>query len=138
MVRTWKGQTKEQFYKECERDRNLTPEQRKAELDAHIAEAHRQYEEYKKKYINHPKENSDEWLYVNAEKPNSLDDGEATVTWIIVMLVGIIFKERWFIWLVATVLYLCRMNRHAIRKWKWDNGGKEEHYQKIKDAGKRG
>ena len=73
-------------------------------------------------------------MYIHAEKPNSLDDGEATVTWIIIMLIGTIFKERWIIWIAATFIYLCRMNRYAIRKWKWANGGKEEYYQKIQDA----
>jgi hypothetical protein len=134
MVHTWKGQTKEEYLAECRRDRALTPEQRKKEWNETIEGANKKYYECKSKYTDHSKPNDDEWTYVNAESPNSLDDGEATVSWIIIMIIGSIFNARWLIWIVATAIYLCRMNRYAIRKWKWDNGGKEEYYKKINDA----
>ena len=134
MIHTWRGQTKEEWLKEYHRDKALTPEERKKEWDEEIEKADQQYHEYKKKYDTDPKENNDEWTYIHAEKPNSLDNGEATVSWIIVMLVGTIFKERLFIWIIATIIYLCWMNRYNIRKLKWDNGGKQEYYNKINDA----
>lgn len=130
MLHTWPGQTKEEWLKEYRRNKALTLEQQKVEWDEAIRKAKQSYKKYEKRI----KSTDDEWLYVHAENPNSLDDGEALVSWIIVMLVGAIFNARWIIWIVATAIYLCRQNRYAIRKWKWDNGGKEEHYKKIQDA----
>ena len=134
MVHTWPGQTKEEYLEEYWRDRALTPEERKREWDEEIEKANKRHEEYEKNNSFRVKPNGDEWMYIHAESPNSLDDGEATVTWIIIMIVGSIFHARWLIWILATTIYLCRMNRYAIRKWKWDNGGKEEYYKKIEDA----
>jgi hypothetical protein len=134
MVHTWPGQTKEEYLEEYWRDRALTPEERKREWDEEIEKANKRHEEYEKNNSFRVKPNSDEWLYIHAESPNSLDDGEATVTWIIIMIIGSIFNARWLIWILATAIYLYRMNRYAIRKWKWDKGGKEEYYKKIENA----
>ena len=137
MIHTWSGQTKEEWLKEYKRDRALTSEEQKKEWDEAIASFDKRFGKTKEERIKEREERSKkdaEWMYVHAENPHSLDDGEATVSWIIVMLVGAIFNERWLIWIIATAIYLFRMNRHAIRKHKWDNGGKEEYYQKINDA----
>lgn len=137
MLRTWPGQTKEEWLEEYRRDKALTPEESKKEWDEYCANIQKERHERNelKRIEQEERSNKDaEWMYIHAEKPNSLDDGEATVTWIIIMLIGTIFKERWIIWIAATFIYLCRMNRYAIRKWKWANGGKEEYYQKIQDA----
>lgn len=37
---------------------------------------------------------------------NSLNNDEATVVYIIVMLVGTIFRGNWIIWLIATIIWL--------------------------------
>lgn len=134
MIRTWPGQTKEEWLEEYRRDKALTPEEQKKEWDEAMAASDKRYKEYKEKYMKKPKSNNAEWTYIHAESPHSLDDGEATVSWIIVMIVGTIFNARWLIWIIATALYLWRMNRYAIRKRKWDNGGKEKYYQGIEDA----
>lgn len=134
MVHTWEGQTKEEFLAEYHRDKALTPEEQKKEWNEAMAAMDKRYKEYKEKYMKKPKSNDAEWTYIHAESPHSLDDGEATVSWIIVMIVGTIFNARWLIWIVATAIYLCRMNRYAIRQAKWNNGGKEEYYKKINDA----
>ena len=130
MIHTWSGQTKEEYLEECRRDKALTPEQRKKEWNEII-------EASNKKSINntiYTESNDAEWTYIHAEKPNSLDNGEAAVSWIIIMLIGAIFNARWFIWIVATIIYLRHINRYVIRKAKWDSGGKEEYYQKIKNT----
>lgn len=132
MVHTWKGQTKEEFLEEVRRDRALTPEQQKQEWDEAMEKANKRYEEYQKKYVNHVKSDGDKWLYINVEKPNSLDEGEALVTYLVIMGVGSIFHDRWWIWIFATIIYLCYLFRHDIREWKWDNGGKEKYYEEIK------
>lgn len=138
MIHTWPGQTKEEYLEECRRDRALTPEERKKEWDEEIEKAKKSQKEYEQNNSSRVKANSDEWTYIHAEKPNSLDDGEALVSWIIVMLVGAIFNARWFIWIAATAIYLSHIFRYQIRKAKWDNGGKEEYYKKIEDACKGG
>ncbi len=46
------------------------------------------------------------------DHPNSLDNDEATVLWIIVMLGGSIFADRIWIWIIATFLWLKHMTRH--------------------------
>ena len=39
------------------------------------------------------------------DHPNTMEDSTATVVWIIVMLVGSIFKGNWVIWIVATIIW---------------------------------
>ena len=146
MVHTWKGQTKEEFLEEVRRDRALTPEQQKKEWDEAMKRMGQIYENFhnigkipsnNENKSSKPKADSDEWTYINVEKPNSIDDSVATIYWIIAMVGGAIFNERWVIWIFATVLWLCKIFRHEIRQWKWNNGGKEEYYKKIEDATKR-
>lgn len=38
--------------------------------------------------------------------PKLFNNDEATVIWIIVMLVSTIFRDNWMMWIVATVAYL--------------------------------
>ena len=58
--------------------------------------------------------------------PGSMDDGLATVLYIIVMAVGIIFVARWAIWIAATVVYLCHKFRRELYKAKWDREHKNK------------
>lgn len=134
MIRTWPEQTKEEWLKEYYRDKALTPEERKAEWDDMMTKSEERQKNRETNNLYRVKPNGDKWTYIHTENPNSLDTGEATVSWIIIMIVGSIFNARWVIWIVATAIYLCKLNRYAIRKWKWDNGGKEEYYKKIQDA----
>jgi hypothetical protein len=39
------------------------------------------------------------------DHPNTMEDSTATVLWIVVMLVGSIFKGNWAIWIIATVIW---------------------------------
>ena len=56
----------------------------------------------------------------------SMDDGLATVLYIVVMVVGVIFVDRWLIWIAATVAYLCHKFRREIHKAKWDREHKNK------------
>ena len=40
------------------------------------------------------------------DHPNSLENDEATVLWVVVMVVGSIFVDRMLIWIMATIVYL--------------------------------
>lgn len=52
---------------------------------------------YPKKYYDHP---------------NTMENSTATVLWIVVMLVGSIFKGNWVIWIIATVVWAKFITRH--------------------------
>ena len=111
--------TKEEWFKECERWRNLTPEQRQKESA-----------EYQKKLYEKLDKNNTEWEkkkqsqgqeakknpFEGCDHPNSLENSEATILWIIVMAVGTIFKGNWIIWIIATVIWWRYITRHKRRK----------------------
>ena len=57
--------------------------------------------------------------------PGAMDDGVALLLYIVVMVVGVIFNDRWIIWLIATILYLCHVFRRQIHKAKWEREHKQ-------------
>lgn len=126
----------EQRKAEHERWRSLTKQQRHEEWLAFSAQCEKRRLDKENKPLKNSEAN-DEWMYINAESPNSIDDSVATIWWIIALVGGAIFKDRWLIWIFATLLWLGKIFRHEIRQWKWNHGGKEEYYQKIEDATKR-
>lgn len=46
------------------------------------------------------------------DSPYTIEDGTATVLWVVVMVVGAIFKANWIIWIVATALWLKFISRY--------------------------
>lgn len=46
------------------------------------------------------------------DHPNTMENSTATVLWIVVMLVGSIFKGNWMIWIIATVIWAKFITRH--------------------------
>ena len=58
--------------------------------------------------------------------PGAMDDGMARLLYIIVMVVGVIFNSRWFIWIVATIVYLRHIFRRQIHKAKWEREHKNK------------
>lgn len=46
------------------------------------------------------------------DHPNTMEDSTATVLWIVVMLVGSIFKGNWVIWIIATVVWAKFITRY--------------------------
>lgn len=95
------------------------------------AEQTRKREEKQKRAEAHDKQ-----MYVNNRNPNSLNDGEAVVLWLIVMAVGTIFKGNWIIWIIATYLLYRHFTYEARREWEWENGGKEKYYENLKKVAK--
>ena len=47
-----------------------------------------------------------------SDHPNTMENSTATVLWIVVMLVGSIFKGNWVIWIIATVVWAKFITRH--------------------------
>ena len=46
------------------------------------------------------------------DHPNTMEDGTATFLWIVVMVVGSIFKGNWAIWIIATVIWYKFITRY--------------------------
>lgn len=49
---------------------------------------------------------------------NTLENDEATVLYIAVMIIGALFYDRILIWITATVIFFLFMTRHSRRKQK--------------------
>ena len=115
MIREWPGQTKEEWLKEYQRNKSLTPEERENELNDFLAGIKKKDEEREQKtkpQIQTTQEN----FFANYDHPNSLENSEATILWLIVMAVGTLFKGNWIIWIVATIIWRRYITRHKIKK----------------------
>lgn len=112
MIRTWSGQTKEEWLKEYERNQNLTPEERERELDEFFAEIKRKDEKQERVKLQQNASNP----FENCDHPNSLENDEATIVWVVVMAIATIFKGNWIIWIIATVIWRRYITRHKIKK----------------------
>ncbi|MBQ8207521.1 MAG: hypothetical protein IJZ89_02165 [Clostridia bacterium] len=66
-----------------------------------------------------------EWLS-KCDVPNAMDDGLALVLYIGTMLGGVIFEDRWLIWIFATIIYLCHICRRQLHQAKWDREHKNK------------
>jgi hypothetical protein len=114
VIRTWPGQTKEEWMKEYERDKALTPEERERELNEFL-EQMRQKDAATNRQEAVAQQNSEN-PFENYDHPNSLENSEATIIWIIVMAIATIFKGNWIIWIIATIIWLRYITRHKIKK----------------------
>lgn len=128
---------KEAFMAEQTRWNNLTDEERAKELEelsaARREESRKRLEKKKEEQYKRNLQGA-EHTYVYTDTVNTIENSEATVIWLIVMVVGAIFKDRLLIWVVATAIWWCFINRYKIRKHKWDNGGKEEYLKKLDET----
>lgn len=61
-----------------------------------------------------------EEAYVNHDHPSAIENGTATLWYIIIMVVGTIFHDRLLIWIAATVIWWRYINRKKIRQQKWN------------------
>lgn len=46
------------------------------------------------------------------DHPNTMENGTATLFWIVAMIVGALFKGNWVIWIVATLIWFKFITRH--------------------------
>ena len=113
--------TKEEWDKECERWHGLTPEQRQKESADYERKLHEELaksdaEWKKRKEEQQKKSQTPEEFFKNCDHPNSLENSEATIIWIVVMAVGTIFKGNWIVWIVATIIWWRYITRHSSGK----------------------
>ena len=116
MIRTWPGQTKEEWLAEYERDKHLTPEEREKEVEEYMKQIDQKWEKINAEKNDEKQRRARENPFKNCDHPNSLEHSEATILWIIVMAVGTIFRGNWIVWIVATVIWLSYITRHSRRK----------------------
>lgn len=115
MIRTWPGQTKEEWMKEYRRNQALTPEQREKELNDFMAELKKKDED--KKIVKAvQQQQNEESFFGDCDHPDSLENNEATILWIVVMAVATIFRFNWIIWIVATIIWRRYITRHKRKK----------------------
>ena len=115
MIRTWPGQTKEEWLAEYHRNKNLTPEKREEELNEFLDEIKKR-DKAKEREKSLAKQQNSENPFSNYDHPNSLENSEATIIWIVVMAVATIFKGNWVIWIIATIIWRKYITRHKIKK----------------------
>lgn len=115
MIRRWPGQTKEEWMQEYHKDKLLTFEEREKEIREFVAEIKKQDEERKALKESQKREKAEN-PFENCDHPNSLENSEATILWIVVMAIGAIFKGNWIIWTIATVIWYKYITRHTRKK----------------------
>ena len=54
----------------------------------------------------------------NYDSPYTMNNGTAIVLYIVVMIVGTIFNDRWVIWVSATIMLIGFLNRHNKKRKK--------------------
>ena len=50
------------------------------------------------------------------DHPNTMENSTATILWIVVMIVGTIFKGNFAIWIIATIIWWKFITRHKKKK----------------------
>ena len=68
--------------------------------------------------------------YVEHDHPSTIENGTATILYIIVMVIGAIFKGRLLIWVMASFIYFRFINRRKIRQKRWDKMQEEKKNKK--------
>lgn len=90
----------------------------------------RQKEELRKRgvYIPDKQETkyANEYFMRDCDSPGTLDNKTATILYVIVMAVGSIFVGNILIWIAATIIWWRHINRHEIRRKKWEKEAREK------------
>lgn len=115
MIREWPGQTKEEWLAEYHRNKNLTPEEREKELNEFLKEVKQRDKSKEQEKALKKQQNSDN-PFANCDHPNSLENDEVTILWIVVMAIATIFKGNWLIWIIATIIWRRYIARHKRKK----------------------
>ena len=120
MIKTWPGQTKEEWLEEYKKHQAMTVEEVNAEIKQMREETLKWHEERR---IENQKiqEINAKNSYVYGDHPSTMENSTATILYIIIMLVSIIFVDRWLIWIFASIVYFRFITRYERRKKEYDN-----------------
>lgn len=69
--------------------------------------------EHEKLGFAYPSKEKD--FHGDGDHPSTMENGTATLLYVITMCVGLIFVDRWLIWAVASFIYFNFINRHKKR-----------------------
>jgi hypothetical protein len=116
MIRTWPGQTKEEWIAEYYRDKALTKEEKDKEIDEYIKSTNDKWDKINAEKNAEKQRLAAENPFENCDHPYSLENDEVTILWIVVMAVGTIFRHNWLIWIIATIIWRRYITRHKIKK----------------------
>ena len=75
------------------------------ESKEYVDDFHKRYEDIT------PKEEPENF-YGDCDHPNTMENSTATIFYIITMIGGTIFNDRWIIWIVASIIYFSFIFRH--------------------------
>ena len=112
--------TKEEFMKEYNRKQNRTPEEVEKEQQELYDKINKNIKEHQKKQQERQKINNEN-VYGDWDHPNTMENSSATILYIIVMAISIIFVHGWMVWIVASVIYFRFITRHKRRKMEESN-----------------
>ena len=119
MIKTWPGQTNEEWAEEYRKAYYQTPEERHKEVQlAYEKMLKRQKEEQAE--TRRIQEANAKNSYVYGDHPSTMENSTATVLYIIIMLVGIIFTDRWLLWIFASIVYFRFITRYERRKREYE------------------
>ncbi len=80
-------------------------------------QARKEIKKLKEKYPDNLRDNTNqskkEEYY---ESPYTMEDGTATFLYIVIMIVGTLFVDRWLIYTAATFIYVMFRTRHKRKK----------------------
>lgn len=62
--------------------------------------------------MQEPSEDKEDRFHGDGDHPNTMENSSAIVLYIIVMVGGAIFNDRWLIWIFATVIFFKFITRH--------------------------
>lgn len=75
----------------------------------------RRHDEWKKEFIKNggtlPEKQGCKF-HGDCDSPSTIENGTATFFWIVIMVVGSIFKVNWIIWIIATIIWWKFITRH--------------------------
>ena len=79
-----------------------------------MRQAMKRYEETTDTELNKSNENLSKENKPNkpCDHPNTMENSTATVLWIVIMIVGSIFKGSLIIWIISTIIWLRFIMRH--------------------------
>lgn len=119
LIKTWPGQTPEEYGEEYRRvycRHLMSDEEQQKRYEAFLQERKKEME--RKEQIQ---EENAKHSYIYGDHPNTMNNSTATVLYIIIMLVAIIFVDRWLIWIFASIVYFRFITRYERRKKEYEN-----------------
>ncbi len=90
-------------------ERIAKEEQERKEM---LQEIHRQWLKDQGLTPLEPKNNGKDNFFGKCNHPNDMENGPAFILYLIVMIGGSIFNDRWLLWIVATIVYLRWLIKH--------------------------